>query len=81
MRADWTGNTEEAWALADKMSSALAQLCEGCKLNVEGVLPEWEPYTAENGVTMYFDNECRIVNNHDRVDEFHGTCPIDIRFK
>jgi len=66
LRADWTGNTEEAWALADKMSSAWLNFVKGANPNVEGVLPEWEPYTAENGVTMYFDNECRIVNNHDR---------------
>lgn len=66
LRADWTGNTEEAWALADKMSSAWLNFVKGANPNVEGVLPEWEPYTAENGVTMYFDNKCRIVNNHDR---------------
>ena len=66
LRADWTGNTEEAWALADKMSSAWLNFVKNANPNVEGVLPEWEPYTAENGVTMYFDNECRIVNNHDR---------------
>lgn len=66
LRADWTGNTEEAWAMADKMSSAWLNFVKGANPNVEGVLPAWEPYTAENGATMYFDNECRIVNNHDR---------------
>lgn len=66
LRADWTGNTEEAWALADKMSSAWINFVKTGNPNIEGVLPRWDPYTAENGVTMYFDNECRIVNNHDR---------------
>ncbi|MDV7139878.1 carboxylesterase family protein [Maribacter sp. TH_r10] len=66
LRPDWTGDTEEAWALADKMSSAWLNFIKSGNPNVEGVLPNWETYTPENGVTMYFDNESRIVNNHDR---------------
>jgi para-nitrobenzyl esterase len=66
LRPDWTGNSEEAWELADKMSSAWINFVKKGDPNVEGVLPEWEPYTAENGATMYFDDECRIVYNHDR---------------
>lgn len=63
---DWTGNSEEAWNLSDKMSSAWINFAKNRQPNVEGVLPEWETYTPENGATMYFDNECKIVNNHDR---------------
>lgn len=66
LRPDWTGNTEEAWELADKMSSAWINFAKTGNPNVEGVLPVWEPYTAENGATMYFDNNSVIVNNHDR---------------
>jgi para-nitrobenzyl esterase len=66
LRPDWTGNTEAAWKMADKMSSAWINFIKTGNPNVENVLPAWETYTAENGVTMYFDNECRIVNNHDR---------------
>ena len=66
LRPDWTGNTEEAWRLADRMSSAWINFARTGNPNVEGVLPAWETYNAENGVTMYFDNECRIVINHDR---------------
>ena len=66
LRADWTGNTDEAWAMADKMSSAWLNFVKTANPNVEGVLPEWETYTPENGATMYFDNEPRIVYNHDR---------------
>ncbi len=66
LRPDWTGNSEEAWKLADKMSSAWLNFAKTGNPNVEGILPEWEPYTAENGATMYFDNESKIVNNHDR---------------
>jgi len=66
LRPDWTGNTEEALKMADKMSSAWINFIKSGNPNVEGMLPFWETYTAENGATMYFDNECRIVHNHDR---------------
>lgn len=66
LRADWTGNTEEAWKLSDKMSSAWINFVKTGNPNVEGVLPKWDRYTPENGATMYFDNECKIVYNHDR---------------
>ncbi len=66
LRPDWTGNTEEAWKISDIMSSAWINFIKTGNPNVEGVLPKWEPYTPENGATMYFDNVCRIVSNHDR---------------
>lgn len=66
LRADWTGNSEEAWKLAAKMSSAWINFIKSGNPNVQGILPEWVPYSRENGATMYFDDECRIVNNHDR---------------
>jgi len=44
--------------------------------NVTGKLPKWEPYSAENGATMLFDNTCKIVNNHDRA-LMHFIKPID----
>ncbi len=66
LRPDWTGNTEEAWKLADKMSAAWISFVKTGNPNVQSILPDWEPYTEENGATMYFDNECSIVNNHDR---------------
>ncbi|MBN2763294.1 MAG: carboxylesterase/lipase family protein [Bacteroidales bacterium] len=76
LRPDWTGNSEEAWKLADKMSSAWLNFAKTGNPDAEGVLPRWEPYTAENGITMYFDNECRIVNNHDR-ELMHFIKPLD----
>ncbi|MCK7533091.1 MAG: carboxylesterase family protein [Marinilabiliales bacterium] len=76
LRPDWTGNSEEAWELADKMSSAWLNFAKTGNPNVEGVLPNWEPYTAGNGATMCFDKECRIVNNHDR-ELMHFIKPID----
>lgn len=66
LRKDWASTTKEAYELADKMSSAWLNFAKKGNPNVEGKLPKWEPYTAENGATMYFDNPCKIVNNHDR---------------
>ena len=66
LRPDWTGNSEEAWKLSDKMSAAWLNFVKTANPNIKGVLPAWKPYTAENGETMYFDNKCRIVHNHDR---------------
>lgn len=66
LRPDWTGNTEEAWKLSDIMSAAWLNFVKTGDPNVAGKLPEWAPYTAENGATMVFDNTCKVVNNHDR---------------
>lgn len=49
------------------MSSAWINFIRSGNPNVEGVLPTWEPYTAGNGATMYFDKEYRMVHNHDRA--------------
>lgn len=76
LRPDWTGNAEEAWKLADKMSSAWLNFVKTGNPNVEGVLPAWEPYTAENGATMVFDTVCTIVNNHDR-ELMHFIKPLE----
>ncbi len=76
LRSDWTGTSEEAYELADKMSSAWLNFAKTGNPNVEGSLPEWEPYTVEKGATMVFDNECRVLNNHDR-ELMHFIKPID----
>lgn len=65
-RSDWTGTSEEAYGVADKMSSSWLNFAKTGDPNVAGKLPEWKPYTVEDGATMYFDSNCRIVNNHDR---------------
>lgn len=65
-KPEWTGTSEEAHKLADKMSSSWLNFAKKGDPNVKDVLPEWEPYSAKNGETMFFDKKCRIVNNHDR---------------
>ncbi len=62
----WTGSSEEAYILADVMSSSWINFAKTGNPNVNEVLPVWNAYTRENGETMIFDNECKVVNNHDR---------------
>jgi para-nitrobenzyl esterase len=66
LRKDWASTTKEAYDLADKMSSVWLNFAKTANPNVPGQLPDWKPYTEENGITMFFDQESRIVNNHDR---------------
>jgi len=66
LKPEWTGTSDEAYKLADIMSSAWINFAKTGNPNVAGKLPEWKTYTAENGVTMLFDNCCTIVYNHDR---------------
>ncbi len=66
LKPDWTGTSEGAYTLADKMSSAWLNFAKTGNPNVEGKLPPWKPYSMADGATMYFDAECRIVNHHDR---------------
>ncbi|WP_417363826.1 carboxylesterase/lipase family protein [Galbibacter sp.] len=67
LRPGWTGDTKEAWDLSDKMSDAWLNFAKTANPNVAGKLPQWDTYTEENGNTMYFDNQSKIVNNHDRA--------------
>lgn len=62
----WTGTSDQAIQLAEVMSSAWINFAKTGNPNVEGSLPEWKPYSRENGETMIFDNEPKVLNNHDR---------------
>ena len=76
LKPEWTGTSKESYEIADKMSSAWLNFAKTGNPNVEGKLPEWKPYTVENGATMYFDKKCRIANNHDR-ELMHFIKPIE----
>lgn len=65
IHASMTGGSPEAVALADKMSDAWLAFARTGNPNTDS-LPEWPAYTAENGATMFFDNECEVRGNHDR---------------
>lgn len=57
--------TEADRKLADVMSSVWAQFAHTGNPNIEA-LPEWLPYSAENGETMVFDHKIQLWHNHDR---------------
>lgn len=57
--------TEADYRLADVMSSSWAKFAHTGNPHVEG-LPQWNPYTAENGEMMIFNHECTVKHNHDR---------------
>jgi para-nitrobenzyl esterase len=61
----WTGISDDAYELADKMSSAWINFAKTGNPNDKS-LPAWKPYSRENGETMIFDKEPKILNNHDR---------------
>ena len=60
-----TGGGKDAYALANKISSAWINFVKtgnpGCK-----ELPKWEPFTPAKGATMIFDNTCEIRYNFDK---------------
>ena len=63
--SDVPNPTEKDFRLADLMSGSWAQFAHTGNPNTEG-LPNWQPYTAENGEMMIFDYDCRILHNPDR---------------
>jgi para-nitrobenzyl esterase len=60
-----TGGGEDAYRLADKMSSAWINFIKTGDPNCRE-LPKWSPYTPEQGATMIFDNTCEVRYNHDK---------------
>lgn len=60
-----TGGGKEAHALADKMSRSWINFARTGNPNVDD-LPEWKPYTPDEGATMFFDNNCKLKYNHDK---------------
>jgi para-nitrobenzyl esterase len=63
--ASMTGGSGKAQILAQKMSSAWINFARTGNPNHES-LPQWDPYTAQKGATMCFDNVCEEKYNHDK---------------
>lgn len=57
------GDDDEA--LASQISQAWINFAKSGIPSAEG-LPEWIPYTREEGATMLLDTESKLVNHHDR---------------
>ena len=60
----YTGGTPEAYVLAEKLSKTWVTFAStGNPNNPE--IPEWEPYSRENGATMLLDNQSELRFHHD----------------
>ena len=60
-----TGDSEEAYALADQLSKTWARFAATGNPNGEG-LPEWPSYNDETGYTMIFNNTSEAVSHYDK---------------
>lgn len=60
-----SGDSQEAYTLAEKMSRAWAKFAATGNPNVEG-LPDWPVYKEADGATMFFDNVCEVHLNYDK---------------
>ncbi len=60
-----TGGGSRPRALSSKMASALLQFMRTGDPNGDG-LPQWDPYTTENGELMFLDDACEMQNDPDR---------------
>lgn len=58
--------TQEEQALANQISQAWVNFARTGTPGAEG-LPEWEPYTRENGATMLLDTESQLAYHHDQA--------------
>jgi len=57
--------SESDLRLADRMAQSWSNFAHTGNPNVEG-LPEWHPYTQQNGECLLFGPEIEIRNNFDR---------------
>jgi para-nitrobenzyl esterase len=60
-----TGGSKEVYVLTDKVSQAWINFARTGNPNHKG-LPNWPAFTAGNGATMIFNNNCEVRNNHDK---------------
>jgi para-nitrobenzyl esterase len=62
-----TGSGQDRYALSDKMSSAWAAFARSGNPNHSG-LPHWPAFSATERATMFFDSDCRVVNDPRREE-------------
>ena len=65
LQREMTGASPAAYKFERLISSIWVAFIKTGNPNVKG-LPQWEPYTAESGVTMILDNKCEPRKHHDK---------------
>ena len=65
--ASMTGAMQERYALAHRMSAALAAFARSGNPN-HADLPSWPAFNARAYPTMVFGNECKVVNDPNREE-------------
>lgn len=63
--ASMTGGGKAACQLGEKMSDAWLNFAKTGNPNAKG-LPQWNPYTVDQGATMLFKDNSEIKYNHDK---------------
>jgi para-nitrobenzyl esterase len=77
--AQWmTGNGQDRYALAAKMSSAWVAFARSGNPNHKG-LPAWRAFDAEQRPTMVFDNDCQAINDPHRDERLAVKAVLDSR--
>ncbi len=62
-----TGSGQDRYALSDKISSAWVAFARSGNPGHTG-LPHWPAFNATDRPTMFFDNDCRVVNDPRREE-------------
>lgn len=62
-----TGSGQDRYALSDKMSAAWVAFARNGNPNHSG-LPHWPAFNVSERATMFFDNDCRVVNDPRREE-------------
>ena len=62
-----TGTGKDRYALSDQMSAAWVAFARNGNPNHAG-LPHWPAFNATERPTMFFDNDCRVVNDPRREE-------------
>lgn len=62
---EMTGGNKDAYALADKVSSAVINFAKTGNPNHKG-LPNWPAFDAAGTATMHFDNKCEVKPQLDK---------------
>jgi para-nitrobenzyl esterase len=62
---EMTGSNKDAYALADKISSAYIQFAKNGNPNHKG-LPNWPAYSVGKTATMHFNNTCEVKPQLDK---------------